>query len=360
MLQEIERIQKLLSLYYRHLQILQEKQAVFGINTPPYILMEIEDVQLKIVGLKRKLDEKDFYPFAPSSSVQATQVTILLDRNIREFTSAEREDFISTLSSIVNINPNQIQILRVESGSILVTLEMPNDAALKLLSMYLDEASVLKSLRITKIELHPTTRVASNSDNIKILFLAANPLDTGRLRLDEEIRSIEEKIRQSNLRDRFEIVQQWAVRVTDLQGYLLRHNPNIVHFSGHGSESNEIILEDNIGNSHPVSTHALIGLFSTLKDNIRCVVLNGCYSESQAHAIAQNIDVVIGMSKAISDQTAISFSVAFYQALAFGRDIKTAFDLGCNQIALSGIDEYNVPKLISLQLNPKEITLFGS
>jgi len=357
---QTENIQRLISSHERRLQKLKEKRALLGFNIPSEILIEIEDIEEEIAKLKRELGERESYPFAPSPSTQVTQVTILLDRNLREFTSAEREDFVSTLSSIVNINPNQIQILRVESGSILVTLEMPNDAALKLLSMYLDEAPVLRSLRITKVELHPATGVGSNSENIKILFLAANPLDTGRLRLDEEIRGIDEKIRQSNLRDRFEIIQQWAVRVTDLQGYLLRHNPNIVHFSGHGSKSNEIILEDNVGNSRPVSTRALNGLFSTLKDNIRCVVLNGCYSESQAQAIAQNIDVVIGMSKAISDQTAISFSVAFYQALAFGRDMKTAFDLGCNQIALSGLDEYDVPKLITLQVNPKEITLFGS
>jgi hypothetical protein len=92
---------------------------------------------------------------------------------------------------------------------------------------------------------------------IKILFLAANPSDTTQRKLDQEVRSIDEKLRQTEYRDNFDIKQHWAVRVSDLQGYLLRHRPTMVHFSGHGSPSNEIILEDNYGKSQPVSERAL-------------------------------------------------------------------------------------------------------
>jgi len=196
---------------------------------------------------------------------------------------------------------------------------------------------------------------------IKILFLAANPEDTSQLRLDEEMRGIDQALRQSEFRDKFDIKQHWAVRVIDLQGYLLRHKPDIVHFSGHGSASNEIILEDLDGNSQIVSSLALSQLFSVLKDNIRCVVLNACYSEQQAQAIAKNIDCVIGMSKAIGDSAAISFAVAFYQALGYGRGVKTAFDLGCVQINLESLAEQDIPKLLANNVNPKakEIRMCG-
>ncbi|MCI0615023.1 NB-ARC domain-containing protein, partial [bacterium] len=190
---------------------------------------------------------------------------------------------------------------------------------------------------------------------IKILILAANPKDTNQLRLDQEMRGIDQALRQTDFRDKFDIKQHWAVRVVDLQGYLLRHKPDIVHFSGHGSASSEILLEDINGNSQPVSVRALSQLFSVLKDNIRCVILNACYSENQAQAIAQHIDCVIGMSKAIGDSAAISFAVAFYQALGYGRDVKTAFDLGCLQIDLESLDEQNAPKLIAINCNPQKI-----
>jgi hypothetical protein len=164
---------------------------------------------------------------------------------------------------------------------------------------------------------------------------------------------------------------------------LLRHQPHIVHFSGHGSgsgatsssttgrnvtlvdssgntsqiNSGAIILEDNNGNSHPVSTKALSNLFALLKDNIRCVVLNACYSEDQAQAIAEHIDVVVGMSTAIGDEAAIVFATAFYQALGYGRSIKTAFDLGVTQLLVMNIPEEKTPRLIANKVDPGQITL---
>lgn len=190
---------------------------------------------------------------------------------------------------------------------------------------------------------------------IKILFLASNPIDTAQLRLDEEVRAIDERLRRSNYRDNFQLEQHWAVRIDDIQECLLRHNPNIVHFVGHGNKSSEIILLDYQGKGKPVSVQALSNLFETLKDNIKCVVLNACYSEKQALAIAEHIDCVIGMSVSISDQPAISFSSSFYQALGYGKNIKTAFDLGCGQIALTGLGESSTPKLIALNQDPEKI-----
>ena len=44
-------------------------------------------------------------------------------------------------------------------------------------------------------------------------------------------------------------------------------------------------------------------------------MLNGCYSQVQAEAIAQHIPSVIGMSQAIGDRAAIELAVGFYDAL---------------------------------------------
>jgi RNA polymerase subunit RPABC4/transcription elongation factor Spt4 len=190
---------------------------------------------------------------------------------------------------------------------------------------------------------------------IKILFLAANPSDSTRLRLDMENRAIDQSLRQAEFRNRFELKQHWAVRVSDIQELLLRHQPNIVHFSGHGSQSSEIILEDDCGKSQPVPAEALSDLFSILKDNICCVVLNACYSEQQAQSIASHIDCVLGMTKAIGDESAISFATAFYRALGYGRDIETAFKLGCLEINLQDLGEQNTPKLLALKVDPKTV-----
>ncbi|MCI0690630.1 CHAT domain-containing protein [candidate division KSB1 bacterium] len=214
--------------------------------------------------------------------------------------------------------------------------------------------------KVTKHFSGAPTRTKKDSQNqssnpIKILFLAANPQDSVRLRLDEEIRGIKQVLLQAEFRDKFDIEQEWAVRVSDLQGHLLRHQPDIVHFSGHGSAASEIILEDKTGESQTVPTRALEQLFAVLKDNIRCVVLNACYSKKQAQAIAKHIDCVIGMSKAIGDEAAINFAVVFYQALGFGRNVQTAFDLGCVQIDMQSLNEQDTPKLLATKCDPEEL-----
>ena len=184
---------------------------------------------------------------------------------------------------------------------------------------------------------------------IKVLFLAANPVDTPPLKLDEEVRAIDQALRRANYRDRFDFIQHRAVQYGDLQELLLRHQPDLVHFSGHGSETGELLLQGENGIAHPIREQTLSRLFSVLKDNIRCVVLNACYSEGQAAAIAQHIDVVIGMKHELGDDAARNFAAAFYQGLGYGRSVQTAFDLGCLQIDLANIVEADEPQLKALR-----------
>src|SRR5262245_1348350 len=70
-----------------------------------------------------------------------------------------------------------------------------------------------------------------------ILFLAANPRDTGRLALDREARSIQGELKRSGYRDRFDFVTRWAAEPLDLLRELRELKPTVVHFSGHGARS---------------------------------------------------------------------------------------------------------------------------
>ncbi len=219
----------------------------------------------------------------------------------------------------------------------------------------------------------PPTRV--------ILFLAANPVSTKPLRLDEEVREIESGLQRSKYRDRFELKQQWAARPRDLQRAMLDYHPQIVHFSGHGvgqstshlaaEDTREIsidssgpancestakaglVLEDPSGQPKLVSTDSLSALFELFADSVDCVLLNACYSEQQAQAIAQHIPYVIGMNQAIGDRAAIEFAVGFYDALGAGDPVERAYKLGCVAIQLSGIPEHLTPTLISSGESPK-------
>jgi len=181
---------------------------------------------------------------------------------------------------------------------------------------------------------------------IKILFFASNPEDVTPLNLDEEIRSITTKIRASEYRDALDLISRWAVRPDDLLQELNIHKPTVVHFSGHGSSSGELVLMNDLRQAKTVSPPALKALFSTLKDNIRLVVLNACYSKTQADAIAQVIDCVIGMNTSIGDNAAIAFAASFYRAIGFGRSVKDSFDQGKVSLMLEDIPEENTPELL--------------
>lgn len=200
-----------------------------------------------------------------------------------------------------------------------------------------------------------TDNKPSNKPKVKVLFLAANPVDTPPLKLDEEVRAIDQALRKTSYRDHFDFIQHRAVQYGDLQELLLRHEPALVHFSGHGSEAGELLLQEKNGVAHPIREQTLSRLFAVLKDNIRCVVLSACYSEGQAAAIAQHIDVVIGMKHALGDDAARNFAAAFYQGLGYGRSVKTAFDLGCVQIDLANIVEADEPQLIAPQIDPSTL-----
>jgi hypothetical protein len=186
-----------------------------------------------------------------------------------------------------------------------------------------------------------------------ILLLAANPDDTDRLRLDREAREIQNGLQRSAYRHDFIIKQQWAVRPTDVRRALLDLNPSIIHYCGHGEGEDGIVFENDYGESSLVSTEALAELFKLFAENIECVVLNACYSEIQAEAIAKHIDYVIGMNQAIGDEAATEFAVAFYDALGARRNIEFAYKLGCNAIHTAGIvDEYLTPVLKKKSIQP--------
>ena len=184
---------------------------------------------------------------------------------------------------------------------------------------------------------------------MKILILAANPHKD--LNLDREIRDLRGVIQQSRKQEEFEVIDALAVRVQDLQELFLRHKPQIVHFCGHGNGEKGLVFENDKGGEQ-VDTAALTELLrlSCNAQPIECVVLNACYSESQAEEFSEYIDYVIGMRQEIKDEAAIAFSIGFYRALGYGRPIQECYDYGCNAIQFiqSGLNVTEVRRKLGI------------
>jgi hypothetical protein len=194
-----------------------------------------------------------------------------------------------------------------------------------------------------KVSSHNTPQKQTNQQQ-KILILTAIPHG---LRLDKEIREIEEAIRRATNRDLFEIHIRTAVRPQDIRRAIAEEQPQIVHFCGHGLSDGSLLLEDDGGNNKPVTPEGLASLFKLHTDY---VLLNACYSEKPAVAISKYIDFAIGMNQPIEDGSAIEFAKGFYDGLGYknsgNRDVfQRAFDEGIVAIQLENLSQGAIPVL---------------
>ncbi|MDT7689889.1 MAG: hypothetical protein QOE46_2648 [Acidobacteriota bacterium] len=183
------------------------------------------------------------------------------------------------------------------------------------------------------------------TEQIRVLFLATNPIESSRLRLGEELRLINREIRSGTNGHLFDVSSAWAVRPEDLYEMLLIHRPNIVHLSGHATKSKGIILEDDAGSMSPISSQGLAGLLKVFSESVRMVFLNMCYTQGYVEELAGVVDYVIGIKNQINDKGAIVFSTSFYKGLSFGFPVKIAFEVAANQMLLQRLPYHNSPIL---------------
>lgn len=195
---------------------------------------------------------------------------------------------------------------------------------------------------------------ATRGDRIRVLFLGASPLDRARVRVDAEVRRIQERLGRSARGRRVEFLYAPAAMASQLLQLLLEHDPHIVHISGHGEcpdgdtdghrgarggdvERAGIVFEDEEGRSHPVTIDALAGLLARLDRSLRCVVLETCHSRSEVGVMAPHVDHVIAVAGTVSDAAAIGFAESFYGALCHGTGVRRAFELARADVDVLGI-----------------------
>lgn len=181
-----------------------------------------------------------------------------------------------------------------------------------------------------------------------ILILSANPKNTTRIRIDQEVREIKYGLRRSKFGNFFSVNSAEALRDVDLSSSILEYKPNIIHFSGHGTGIEGLVFEDEIGQARLINTATLAEFFRHFSKhmNLECVVINACYSEYQAQEIAKYIKYVVGISNAIEDGKAIKFSQGFYNTLGWGYGYEMAYNIGCCHLGFTDqIPQNHLPKL---------------
>ena len=254
------------------------------------------------------------------------------------------QDEILHLRKLKQINEEQLQTLKQQAATF-GELYVPPYIESQIKSRETEIEKV--NARLAATNQPPAHAVLQNMQNaVKVLFLSAEPSDAARLRLGQELRDIREKLQLAKQRDNFVLESREAVRPGDITQAIFDVDPQIVHFSGHGTSTGELCLESTVGKVQPVKPDALAALFELVADRVDCVILNACYSEIQAKAIAQHIPCVIGMGKAIGDKAAIAFAAGFYKALGASCTIQKAYKFGCVEMQLENTLEHLTPVLI--------------
>jgi nucleoside phosphorylase len=145
-------------------QYKDEQQLLAANNAANFVLHVLQQAPLKREGRRLEPNASKLL----DNKTNTAQVTILLNKDTHEFTSEEQASFIFALSRIVNVAPDQIQILHVVQGSLLLTVEMPEEAAKVLRALYLQKTPAFQSLEIAKVELRQPSKIAKAKSKISI------------------------------------------------------------------------------------------------------------------------------------------------------------------------------------------------
>ncbi len=207
----------------------------------------------------------------------------------------------------------------------------------------------------------PSASVRRQSPPV-VAFFTANPSSTSPLDLEGEAQAIAAELDAAGLEGVLQFEHQRATTPNAVQRALLLSRPTVVQFSGHGRagpktqarhrsrsprdlvpepspEAGGIMLHGADGAAKSVSGRALGDLFAKAGSTVRLVFLNACHSAAQVQAIVEHVGFVIAIDGAIADEAARVFAVALYRALALGRTIAEAFQLGVNALMLEGLDD---------------------
>lgn len=125
----------------------------------------------------------------------------------------------------------------------------------------------------------------------------------------------------------------------------LRNGWDVVHFTGHGTPGGDLVLEDNFGVAHFLSSEQVKQLLA--EKEIPLIVLSACYSE----LIAQDLQsartpsfIAIDARTPIADRAAIIFAAHFYSGLAKGWNFKASFRDAQEAVALDpDVGDINLP-----------------
>ena len=161
--EEQRHIREMLHLYQRRLRVLELKEAWHGLSTPVDILMEIEDLRENIASCQSKIDtfpqshdslpNVDQFQTIDLSNAVRKPIEITFNGSFEGLTPEMQRAVVRAIAAIVEISPDQVKILNVRAGSVIFSMELPEEAATALIELYNSNDKIIEELGIQNIKL---------------------------------------------------------------------------------------------------------------------------------------------------------------------------------------------------------------
>src|SRR5215210_6734399 len=195
---------------------------------------------------------------------------------------------------------------------------------------------------------------------LSILGMVTSPQGLPQLDIAHEKRLVEEALK--GLREEGLVELTWLGGQTwnDLKRAMRRGPWHVFHFIGHGgfdpvTEEGAIALSDTEGRKHLLGANDLALLLDDHLPFLRLVFLNSCegakgsprdpFSSTATTLVRSGIPAVVAMQYEITDESAIDFSRAFYEALADGLPVDAAVAEARTAVKIRSALEWGSPVL---------------
>jgi len=197
------------------------------------------------------------------------------------------------------------------------------------------------------LRLHAGPPTLRQRGSLSILVVAANPQDQVQLNWQHEIEVLKESLSELTQASQARVNVVEHTTYERLLTALQEHNPDVVHYVGHGHYNRELqqgalVLEDDQGHTSLLKAGEMSHMFGRYGVNL--VVLNACDTANGAWAglapslVRAEIPAVVAMQWPVEDAAATRFCRFFYRALAMGRTIDECMAEGRLGAGAAGVE----------------------
>jgi tetratricopeptide (TPR) repeat protein len=187
------------------------------------------------------------------------------------------------------------------------------------------------------IQLPAESRALKVDLPLRVLVIRSEPVDKKPLDLDSEWTAISASLSGLTARGLIKFTELQRPTLSELRRVLMRDRFHVLHYMGHGGfgeqDGGVLLFTDEAGRSAPVTAENL-GVMLRDHASLRLALLNACEGGRSDPAdpfagiadtlVRRGVPAVIAMQFEISDDAAIAFAPAIYEALATGRPIDQA------------------------------------